>query len=223
MSAKWMILASVTGLVAASASAPAEAQYYPPPPQQYPPQQYPQQYPPQQYPPQQYPQQYPPQQQYPQYPQQQYPQQQYPQQQYPGGLTGGFINQVFGYGRYPHGNYGYETYGNQRYGIDQCARAVEQRLNGYAYNWYGGGNNYRRYRPSGRVEGITRVERKSYGLKVWGVASSGYGGYEGWNRPGYGTYGYNAGADLSFECKVYPSGQIRDIKLNRRSASWRGY
>jgi hypothetical protein len=219
MSGKWLVVA---GMAILGTGVPAEAQYYPPP-QQYPPQQYPpQQYPPQQYPQQQYPQQYPQQ----QYPQQYPPQQQYYPPQQPGGLAGGFINSVTGYGRYPYGNYGYEQYGNERYGIDRCARAIEQRLNGYAYNWYGnGGGNYqyRRYRPSGRVEGITRVERKSYGLKVWGVASSGYGGYEGWNRPGYGTYGYNAGADLSFECKVYPSGQIRDIDIKRRSANWRGY
>lgn len=140
----------------------------------------------------------------------------------PGGITGAIINNVLGYGRYPYGNYGYNTYGNERYGIDRCARAVEQRLNGYGYNWYGN-YNYSRYRNFGRVEGITRVEQKSYGLKVWGVASSGYGGYEGWNRPGYGTYGYHAGADLRFECKVYRSGQIRDIDIKRRNAHWRGY
>lgn len=172
MSAKWFVLAGAAGLAAASASVPAQAQYYPPSPQ-------------------------------------------------PGGIADAIIGQVLGYGRYPYGNYGYNQYGNQRYGIDRCARAVEQRLNGYNYNWYG--NNYRRYRNSGRVEGITRVERKNYGLKVWGVASSGYGGYQGWNRPGYGTYGYHAGADLRFECKVYRNGQIRDIDIKRRDARWRGY
>ena len=61
------------------------------------------------------------------------------------------------------------------------------------------------------------------GLSVTGVASSGYGGYQGWNQPGYGTYGYHAGADLKFECKVYRSGQIRDIDIKRREARWRGY
>lgn len=141
----------------------------------------------------------------------------------PGGIAGGIIDQVVGYGRYPYGNYGYDRYGNERYAIDRCARTVEQRLNGYSYNWYGGGRSYNRYRNFGRVEGITRVERKNYGLKVYGVASSGYGGYQGWNRPGYGTYGYGAGADLRFECKVYRNGQIRDIDIKRRNANWRGY
>ena len=51
----------------------------------------------------------------------------------------------------------------------------------------------------------------------------GYGGNEGYGRRSYVTYGYNAGADLSFECKVYRNGQIRDIDIKRRSASWRGY
>ena len=139
-----------------------------------------------------------------------------------GGIADAIIGQVLGYGRYPYGNYGYNQYGNQRHGIDRCARAVEQRLNRYNNNFYGG-YNYRRYRNFGRVEGITRVERKNYGLKVTGVASSGYGGYQGWNQPGYGTYGYHAGADLKFECKVYRSGQIRDIDIERREARWRGY
>ena len=139
-----------------------------------------------------------------------------------GGIAKAIIGQVLGYGRYPYGNYGYNMYGNQRYGIDRCARSVEQRLNRTRSNWYGG-SNYRRYRNFGRVEGITRVERKSYGLKVSGVASSGFGGYQGWNRPGYGNYGYSAGADLRFECKVYRNGQIRDIDIKRRTANWRGY
>jgi hypothetical protein len=176
--------------------------------------------------------------------------------------VGQILGQILGYGRYPYGNYGYNQYGNQRVAIDQCARAVEARLNGYngyygygntggyggqygggygspyggGYeNPYGGGygNPYGGYGNQygynqgngggGRVQGITRVERKSYGLKVYGVASSGYRGYEGYGRGGYGSYGYGAGADLRFECKVYGNGQIRDIDINRRTAYWRGY
>lgn len=157
---------------------------------------------------------------------------------------GGIIGQIFGYGRYPYGNYGYNQYGNQSAGIDQCARAVEQRIGGYRGGYYGYGNTpygggynqgydprygnqgygYNQgYGGGGRVQGITRVERKSYGLKVSGVASSGYRGYEGYGRGGYGSYGYGAGADLSFSCKVEYNGRIRDIDVRRRSASWRGY
>lgn len=154
----------------------------------------------------------------------------------PGGVIGAIIN-GYQYGQYPYGNYGYNQYGGQQYGIDRCARAVEQRLgggynnggynnggynNGYG-NWGYQGQNYRRYRNFGRVEGITRVERKSYGFKVTGVASSGWGGYQGYNRNGYGTYGYGAGADLSWTCKVYRSGQIRDIDVRRRAYNWQGY
>jgi len=153
-----------------------------------------------------------------------------------GGVLGQIVNQVFGYGQYPYGNYGYnQGYGNQRMAIDQCARAVEARLNGGGYgNWgyqgwngrndnrYGGGYN-NGYGGGGRVLGITRVERKSYGLKVAGVASSGYNGYEGYNRRGYGTYGYSSGADLKFDCKVQFNGRVRDVDIDRRNAYWRGY
>jgi len=139
----------------------------------------------------------------------------------PGGVVGAIINS-YQYGQYPYGNYGYNSYGNQSFGIDRCSRAVEQRLSGNGLNYYNG-NNYRRYRNFGRVEGITRVEKKSYGFKVYGVASSGYGGYQGYNRPGYGNFGYNQGADLSFECKVYRGGQIKDIEIRRRASNWRGY
>jgi hypothetical protein len=154
-----------------------------------------------------------------------------------GGVLGSIINQVFGYGRYPYGNYGYnQGYGNQSYAIDQCARAVEARLNRGMYgNWgYQGWNGYNNgYNQGygyngggyggGRVLGITRVDRKSYGLKVHGVASSGYQGYNGYGRGSYGSYGYNAGADLSWNCEVRRDGRIRDIDVARRTAYWRGY
>lgn len=161
-------------------------------------------------------------------------------------VVGTIVNSIIGYGRYPYGNYGYNQYGNQygsQYGngynqnaaVDQCARAVEARLSGYQGGYYGygntpyggryGNNGYNNgYGGGGRVQGITRVDRKSYGLKVYGVASSGYNGYNGYGRQGYGNYGYNAGADLSFSCEVRNDGRIRDIDLNRRTtAYYRGY
>lgn len=158
---------------------------------------------------------------------------------YPGygygnnNVVGGIINSILGYGRYPYGNYGYNQYGNQSMAIDQCARAVEARLGGHRGGYYGygnvpyGGYGYNQYGYGGgyggRVQGITRVERKSYGLKVWGVASSGYRGYDGYGRRGYGSYGYGAGADLSWDCEVRYDGRIRDIDVKRRNAYWRGY
>jgi len=166
--------------------------------------------------------------------------------------VGQILGQILGYGRYPYGNYGYNQYSNQSQVVDQCARAVEARLSGYRGGYYGYGNQYggqygnpyggqygnpyggqygnqygynQGYNQGGgnRVQGITRVERKSYGLKVYGVASSGYRGYEGYGRSGYGNYGYGAGADLSFNCEVRYDGQIRDINIKRRVANYRGY
>ncbi len=58
---------------------------------------------------------------------------------------------------------------------------------------------------------------------MWGVASSGNRGYDGYNRGGYGTYGYNAGADLKFDCTVDRYGRIRNIDVERRTAYYRGY
>ena len=169
-------------------------------------------------------------------------------QYYPGygygnnnnNVVGQIIGQVLGYGRYPYGNYGYNQYGNQSMAIDQCARAVEARVGGYRGGYYGYGNQgyggqYGYGNPyggygygnqgygGGRVMGITRVERKNYGLKVRGVASSGYSGYDGYGRRGYGSYGYGAGADLSWSCEVRYDGRIRDIDVKRRTAYWRGY
>jgi hypothetical protein len=166
-----------------------------------------------------------------------YPQPQpYPNYGYGYGYNqnpvGQIIGQIMGYGRYPYGNYGYNQYANQGYVVDQCARAVEARLNG-SRGYYGYGNvpyqgqygqyGYNRPNSGGRILGITRVDRKSYGLKVHGVATSGYRGYSGYGQTGYGSYGYNAGADLGWNCEVRSDGRIRDIDINRRTANWRGY
>ncbi len=164
---------------------------------------------------------------YPQpYPNYGYGQYGYGNQQNP---VGQIIGQILGYGRYPYGNYGYNQYSNQAGAVDQCARAVDARLNGYQ-GYYGYGNvpyqgqyGYNNRYAGARVQGITRIDRKSYGLKVRGVASSGYQGYDGYGRRGYGNYGYNAGADLSWSCEVRYDGRIRDIDINRRTANWRGY
>jgi hypothetical protein len=216
MSATMKILTGAAGLAAAVGLAtPASAQYYPQPG-------YPQQG----------------------YPQQGYPQQGYPQQGYGYGNqnpVGQVLGQILGYGQYPYGNYGYNQYSNQSAAIDQYARAVQQRLSGgygayygnqgynrgYGNQGYGNpynqGYGYNQGYSGGSVQGITRVERKSYGLKVWGVASSGFRGYQGYNQRGYGNYGYSNGADLKWDCEVRSDGRIREIDINRRTANWRGY
>lgn len=139
-----------------------------------------------------------------------------------GGIVGAIINQ-YRYGQYPYGNYGYQQ-ARDRQAVDQCARAVETRLSGRSYgNWGYGGQRYNRYRNAGRVEGITRVERRNNGVKVWGVASSGWGGYDGYQRQNYGSFGYHAGADLKWDCRVDRRGRVRDVDITRRTADWRGY
>jgi hypothetical protein len=140
------------------------------------------------------------------------------------GYRGGY----YGYGNVPYGGrYGGANGYDRGYGYDQgYGGQYDQRYSGqYGYNQgYGGQYGYNQgYGGGGRVQGITRVDRKSYGFKVYGVASSGYRGYEGYGRRGYGSYGYGAGADLSFNCEVRYDGRIRDIDINRRNAYWRGY
>ena len=163
----------------------------------------------------------------------------YPQPGYGYGNqnpVGQIVGQILGYGRYPYGNYGYNQYANQSTVVDQCARAVQARLSGgygayygnqgyggYGNRGYGQGYGYNQGYGGGSVQGITRVDRKSYGLKVYGVASSGFRGYQGYGQRNYGSYGYGAGADLSFNCEVNYNGRIRDINIKRRTAYWRGY
>ena len=138
-------------------------------------------------------------------------------------LAGPAAAQSYRYGQYPYGNYGYERYGGRFTAIDRCARAVESRLNRGSYNWGYSGQGYRRYRQFGRVEGITRIVPKKDGYRVFGVASSGWGGYYGYNRRGYGNYGYWAGADLRWDCRIRSNGRITDLDFNRRPHNWRGY
>ena len=118
-----------------------------------------------------------------------------------GNVVGQVLNQVLGGG---YGNYG----ANSQMVVNQCAAAVQQRLNG----GYGGGYGYNQNGyGGGRVLGISRVEQRSGGgLTVRGVATSGrYGGY------GYG-YGYNnqAPVDLAWKCKADYRGYISDIDID---------
>ena len=155
----------------------------------------------------------------------------YPQNN--NGVLGAIIGALGGYGQYPYGNYGYGQT-NDRYAVDQCARAVESRLNGYggygSYNQgynqgYGGYNQgygaYGNQYGGGRVTGITRVERRSGGgLKVYGVAqTNAYAGYNngyGYNNGSGYNQGYGAGyPDIKFNCKVSTRGQITDVDIDR--------
>jgi hypothetical protein len=123
----------------------------------------------------------------------------YPGYGYGGGI-GQAIGQIFG-----GPGYGYNGYGvNQQAAVNQCAAAVQQRLSGgYGYNGYGY-NNYA-YGGGARVLGISRVEPRSGGLTVRGVATSGR----------FGAYGYNGQGqvDLTWRCKVDYRGFIADIDV----------
>ncbi|MDQ3080097.1 MAG: hypothetical protein M3R03_08895 [Pseudomonadota bacterium] len=169
----------------------------------------------------------------------------YPQQQQGGGVVGAIINAVTGgYGQYPMGNFGYSQV-SQRGLVQQCAAAVEQRLSGgqrgYGYqNGYQQGYGQQGYgyqnQGGGRVLGILGVERRSNGgLRVHGLATSGayaqqgYNngyGQQGYGQQGYGRQGYgmNQQADLSFNCKVSPRGQINAVNINRNTQRYnQGY
>ena len=167
----------------------------------------------------------------------------YPQpypQQYPYGynnnganVIGSIINSVLGYGQYPYGNYGYGQpgYQSQQVAVSQCARAVEARLNNYAFNdgynrWDQRNNPYSGWARQGqaRVLGIEDVRvRKTDRIRVRGVATSGnvyaqqygYGGYQ-YNRS-YGT------PDLRFTCNADRRGRVYDVDINRMSyyGRWR--
>lgn len=164
-----------------------------------------------------------------------------------GGVIGAIIGAIGGgYGQYGYGNYGYNQV-SDRTAVSQCAAAVEARLNGYgggynqgynggygAYGGYGYNNAYGNF-GGGRVAGITRVERRSNNLKVYGVAMTnatyggasrygnqyGYGGYnQGYNRGYNGGYAINP--DLRFNCKVDRSGRVYDVDIDRLASYNRG-
>ena len=156
-------------------------------------------------------------------------------QYYPGGgygpgyqnnnVVGNILNSILGGQNYQQ---------NDRYAIDMCVRATEARLNGYngAYNY----NNYGNYGGYGdrgynqgyngaRVTRITNVERRNSGLKIYGLATTGYnrGGY-GYGNQGYGNQGYGYGnqgygANLRFNCKTNFRGQVTDVDIDRRRYS----
>jgi len=203
-------MTSFTRLLAATAAvglaaSPAAAQYNPYPSQQgydypaYPGQSYPQQYPPQ------YPQNYPG----------------YPQgygQGYPGNPVTDIIDQLLG-NRYSV---------TDRQAVRQCARAATaqaQSQYGSSYGAYGQGygqqygQSYNRYQAM-RVTAITDVQRRSSGLRVSGLLSSGRGyvggGYGG--QYGYQNRGYAQG-DLSFRCNVDYRGAVTSLRV--RPANYR--
>lgn len=149
-------------------------------------------------------------------------------------VVGAIVNAVTGgYGQYPMGNYGYNQV-SQRSLVQQCTIAAEQRIsNTYRTQGYGAYNGQRAYgyqnQNGARILGITSVENRNNGLRVKGVATSGYNGQQAYGQRGYNQRyqnSYNAGAqaDLAFNCKVNMRGQVTDVNITRnRMAYNRGY
>jgi hypothetical protein len=189
-------------------------------------------------------------------------------QYYPGNPGGGYPGGGYGYpggGGYGYGSgnvvndilgqiLGGRSYANnERYAVEQCVRAVEYRINtrgfdneGGRYRNYGYGYGYDNRYGGGymgaRVTSVTQVQRRSNGgLKVYGYATTGGGGYGGYNGygggpgygygapayggPGYNGYGYGAiQGDAQFDCTIDRYGQITDIDAKRnRNYGYRRY
>ena len=143
------------------------------------------------------------------------------------GVLGAIIGALGG-GQY--GGYGYNGYGNNtQQAVQQCATAVEQRINGNYGGGYGGYGNHQGYGGGygynqqgyggGRVVSITHADRHGGGItKVKGYASS--GGNAGY---GYGGGYSNGGADLYFKCEVDYRGYIRDLDISRTNNGYGNY
>jgi len=144
-----------------------------------------------------------------------------------GDVVGQVLGQILGANRY--GGYGV----NERALIDRCAVAVQQRIdqrygaaryNPYGYGQYGYGYNQYGYGQA-RVLGITRVDRRSSGLRVRGVATAGLNSGYGASPYGYGSqYGYaQPQAELAFRCNVDYRGRITNIDIDRNTYAYNPY
>jgi hypothetical protein len=152
---------------------------------------------------------------------------------YPGygygsnNVVGSILNSILGGRSYQQ---------NERYAVEQCVRAVEYRINtrgldneGGRYGQYGYGYGYNNGYANGymgaRVTSVTQVSpRSNGGVKVYGYATTGMGGFGGYNngyngygydRYGYGSYGYQGQADARFNCSIDRYGRITDIDAKR--------
>lgn len=155
---------------------------------------------------------------YPQYQQPYTPQQAYPAYQQPSYGQPAY-NQ--GYGQNPVSTIIDSLLGNRynvtdRQAVSQCASAAmaqaASQYGGYG-NGYGNGYGHDAYRSGYggglRVTSITDVQRRSNGLQVKGLMSSG-GGYNGQ----YQNRGY-AGGELTFRCNVDYRGAVTNIRIGR--------
>jgi len=122
---------------------------------------------------------------------------------------------------------------SDRQAVSRCASAAMTQASaqyrgynqGYGNNGYNNGGYNNGYANNGyanamRVTSITKVERRSNGLRVSGLMSSGYGGQYGQNayQQGYQNRAYG---DVSFRCNVDYRGAVTNIRIGRNN-TYRG-
>ena len=134
-----------------------------------------------------------------------------------GNVVGSIIDQLLG-NRYNV---------TDRQAVSRCASAVMAQAQ-TQYRGYGnyGGHGQQSYgqgfaAPSMRVTAITEVQRRTNGLRVKGLLSSGYAAAYG--QPAYGggyanQYNSQSQGDLTFRCNVDYRGAVTNIKIGRNSA-----
>jgi hypothetical protein len=176
---------------------------------------------------------------YPQtYPPTAYPQT-YPGQAYPNQY--GYANQ-YGYpnqGTSVIGQVIDQLLGNRysvtdRTAVSQCANAAmiqaQAQYRGYSYGrgygqqGYGYQQGYQQgfAAPAMRVTAITDVQRRSSGLRVKGLMSSGYAGNYG-NQYGYNQGQNYAAGDLTFRCNVDYRGAVTNVRISANNSAYRRY
>lgn len=113
--------------------------------------------------------------------------------------------------------YGYNNANVTNMAAQQCAAAVQSRLNN------SGGMNgilgavLGTRASGGRVLQVTQVYPSRRSVTVRGLATSGRAyAYSPYGYGAYGATGYNYQPDLSFRCSVDYRGYIRGIDINRR-------
>ena len=117
----------------------------------------------------------------------------------------------------PYGNaYGYNA-NVTNMAAQQCAAAVQSRLNRSVGMTGILGAVLGARQPSGRVLQVTQVSPNRRSMTVRGLATSGRA--YAYSPYGYGAYvalGYSYQPDLSFRCSVDYRGYIRDVDVYRR-------
>lgn len=114
-----------------------------------------------------------------------------------------------------------------RTAVSQCANAAmvqaQAQYRGYGYGQQGYGYGQAIAAPAMRITAITDVQRRNSGLRVKGLMSSGYAGYNGYQSGyGYQNQGY-ANGDLTFRCNVDYRGAVTNVRISANNSAYRRY